>query len=123
MPGWIQGCTSPSIMLRRSLFLAAALSAATSFACSAPADDAATSADDITDVRHTPVKERTIGNCWLYASVASTSRSTSRRQSRDQDLSESYLTYWRWCRQIASFHPTDPGAGSRPAASSPSRPT
>ena len=41
-----------------------------SAACGVASEEASTSEDAITDVPHTAVKEQTIGNCWLYASVA-----------------------------------------------------
>lgn len=95
-------------MLRRALYLLAAFSAATSFACSAPTEDVGSSDDEITDVRHTPVKEQTIGNCWLYASVAWAESLHESATNETKDLSESYLTYWHWYEQIARFSPTDP---------------
>ena len=56
-----------------------------------------------------PVKEQTIGNCWLYASVAWAESLHQIATDETRDLSESYLTYWHWYEQISGF---SPGAGS-----------
>jgi hypothetical protein len=75
-------------------------------ACGSATSDEATSADDITDVRHTPVKEQTIGNCWLYASVAWAESLHQSATNETADLSESYLTYWHWYEQLARLSPS-----------------
>lgn len=74
-------------------------------ACSQAGDDSASSEDAITDVPHTPVKEQSIGNCWVYASVAWAEALHRSAASESVDLSESYLTYWHWYDQIASRAP------------------
>ncbi len=91
-------------MLGRSALLLSVLSIA---ACSAaPQDDASSSEDAISDVPHTPVKEQTIGNCWLYASVGWAEALHRSAANETVDLSESYLTYWHWYDQIATASPT-----------------
>ncbi len=84
--------------LRRSVHLLAFLFSA---ACGAAGEDASTAEDAITDVPHTAVKEQTIGNCWLYASVAWAESLHRTAANESVDLSESYLSYWHWYEQLA----------------------
>jgi hypothetical protein len=92
----------------RRPFLFSLLATLSLAACAAPASDASTDDSDITDVKHTPVKEQTIGNCWLYASVAWAESLHQIAVGETRDLSESYLTYWHWYEQINGFR-NNPG--------------
>lgn len=99
--------TSMRIMLGRSALLLSVLALGSLAACSAaPQDDASSSEDAISDVAHTPVKEQTIGNCWVYASVGWAEALHRSASNESVDLSESYLTYWHWYDQIATASPT-----------------
>jgi hypothetical protein len=106
-------------VLRRSWWLAAAMSASVS-ACAPgenPEDlnnnpDLVT--EEVTDVSHTIVKNQTIGNCWAYAAAgwaeslhrawvegtptANVSASTYR--NADINISESWITFWDWYTKI-----------------------
>ena len=67
-------------------------------ACSG--DDVGSQDEDITDIAHTPVRDQSIGNCWLYASVGWVESLHLRGTNEALNLSESYLTYWHWYDQI-----------------------
>jgi len=93
-------------MLHRSFALLSVFAiAAGSQACSQATEDASSSEDAITDVAHTPVKEQSIGNCWIYASVAWAEALHRSAANETIDLSESYLTYWHWYDQMAANAP------------------
>ena len=63
---------------------------------------------DVTDVQHSDVKDQTIGNCWVYASVGWAESLVLRYTGNELDISESYITYWHWFEQI-----TTPAHGER----------
>jgi len=75
-----------------------------STACSsASADDGSNVAvDDITQVNHSKVKRQSIGNCWLYATTSWLEALNKAATNREQNTSESWLTYWHWYEQIAN---------------------
>ncbi len=69
-------------------------------ACSATDTSTDDSASKVTDVSHTPAKDQSIGNCWVYA-TASWAESLHRGFAKeDLNLSESYWTYWSWFDKI-----------------------
>ena len=49
----------------------------------------------VTQVKHTEVKQQSIGNCWLYA-MASWMESLKLNQEEELNVSETYWTYWDW---------------------------
>lgn len=95
-------------LARRSMLATCfAMSSVLVAACAldADADDGlAASYDPIIDVDHTPVKDQSIGNCWLYATAswAESLAMTAAGGKRELDMSESYWTYWHWFDQIAN---------------------
>lgn len=58
--------------------------------------------DDITNVTHTTIKDQSIGNCWIYATVGWAESLHLRATGEALNLSESYVTYWHWYEQIAN---------------------
>jgi hypothetical protein len=98
-------------LARRSV-LAALLAVGATFAagCSLAADadlddeeETAASEDAIVDIDNSRVKRQSIGNCWLYA-TASWAESLAKQVpgASEQNMSESYWTYWHWFDQIAN---------------------
>ncbi|MBW2529090.1 MAG: hypothetical protein JRI23_33240 [Deltaproteobacteria bacterium] len=65
--------------------------------CSA---DTGSDESNVTDVQHTDVKDQSIGNCWIYASVGWAESLHLRYSSTALNVSESYITYWHWFEQI-----------------------
>lgn len=90
--------------LRRSRWIAMGLCLAmgtSSLGCvGEPEADGAESVDDVTDVSHTAVRRQAIGNCWLYAAVGWVESILRRRTGEENNISESYLTYWDWYEKI-----------------------
>jgi hypothetical protein len=69
--------------------------------CSSKGADAGTSSDDaITEVKQTPVKDQSIGNCWTYATTGWVESLVKTAKGTDMNLSESYVNYWYWFSQI-----------------------
>lgn len=56
-----------------------------------------------TNIRHTPPKWQSIGNCWLYA-VIGWSESLAMYNGRKEDFSESYLTYHYFAEQLLRYN-------------------
>jgi hypothetical protein len=63
-------------------------------------EDENASVDDVTDVSHTAVRRQSIGNCWLYAAVGWVESILRRQTNAENNISESYLTYWDWYEKI-----------------------
>jgi hypothetical protein len=55
---------------------------------------------DVTDVKHSPVKRQSIGNCWLYATSTWAESLHLTATQETVNLSESYWTYWHFYNQI-----------------------
>lgn len=72
------------------------------------ADDAAVTGDDqeIVDIINSRVKNQSIGNCWLYASVGWVEALHLRATGEELNLSESWLTYWDWYEKITASKTT-----------------
>lgn len=72
---------------------------------SANEDEAASSANSVTTVAESPIRDQTIGNCWLYmatgwaSSLANQGRSAS---TEAYDFSPAYLNYWYWYEQLTN---------------------
>lgn len=74
-------------------------------------DDAAQDSNDVTDINNSKVKNQSIGNCWIYASVGWVESLRLTHAGEELNLSESYITYWHWFEQIHGG-----GAGERQLA-------
>jgi len=83
-------------------FATAALAVTTLACASEPGVDAASTDDELTDIANTSIKRQVVGNCWLYTATAWTEALHLKATQRQTDLSESYLTYWRWFDQLAA---------------------
>lgn len=69
----------------------------------APAEGApASSADDVTSVPASRVKEQLIGNCWIYATLGWVESMHLAQTNEELNLSESYLTYLHWFIRITT---------------------
>ena len=88
--------------MRRSLLLL--LSAATTLALGAAGCAAnpatAGASDEIVDVPQSSVKNQSISNCWLYATMGWVESLHAATGEPPVDISESYMTYWHWFDQI-----------------------
>lgn len=74
-----------------------ALAALALGACTAsPSQDTAQSADEIVDVPQSSIKNQTISNCWLYATLGWAESLHVATGEPALDVSESYLSYWNW---------------------------
>lgn len=81
--------------------------------CSGSSDEESAASDDaITNIDNTKVKHQVIGNCWLYATVGWVEALHLKATAEKLDLSESYLTYWRWFDVLG----TSPDVASAAAA-------
>ena len=89
-------------MTIRSLTAAAALAVTSllGLGCDGGGDDVGSSSDDVTDVKHTPVEEQSIGNCWLYAQASWVESMQLQATGTTMDVSQSYWSYWHWFHQI-----------------------
>ncbi|MBI2388304.1 MAG: hypothetical protein HYV09_01695 [Deltaproteobacteria bacterium] len=77
------------------------LAFAVSGGCASDQDDAVTGpSDEIVDVGNSRVKNQSIGNCWLYASVGWVEALHLRATGVELDLSETYLTFWDWYEKL-----------------------
>lgn len=56
--------------------------------------------DDVTDIKNTSVKNQSIGNCWVYATVGWAESLHMTHSGEQLDFSESYVSYWHWFEQI-----------------------
>lgn len=65
-------------------------------------DPSAASTEEITGVSHSPVKNQTIGNCWVYTTIGWVEALNKGATSVAPDYSESYLTYWSWFEEIVN---------------------
>jgi hypothetical protein len=60
---------------------------------------------DVTDIANSEVKDQSIGNCWVYASVGWAESLRLTHSGEELNLSESYVTYWHWFEQIRGGAP------------------
>lgn len=90
-----------STLVRRFRFLAAASTLAlASQVVGCAADEPASQSDDVTDIANSKVKNQSIGNCWIYASVGWAESLRLGYSGEELDLSESYITYFHWFEEI-----------------------
>ena len=71
-------------------------------ACSS---DTGTSTDDVTDIKNSSVKNQSIGNCWIYATMGWAESLHLTHAGTTLDLSESWISYWHWYEEIAGPPP------------------
>lgn len=71
-------------------------------ACSSDAapDESGELSDDVVNVMQSRVKNQSIGNCWLYASVGWVESLHLRATGEELNLSETYLTHWDWYEKL-----------------------
>jgi len=62
--------------------------------------DPSSQSDDITNVANSKVKNQSIGNCWIYATVGWAESLRLGYSGEELNLSESYTSYWHWFEQI-----------------------
>lgn len=65
------------------------------------ASDPDSQSDDITDVKNSKVKNQSIGNCWVYATVGWAESLRLGYSGEELNLSESYVSYWHWFEEIS----------------------
>jgi hypothetical protein len=98
-----------SSLARRSLFASATLLgalAAAPLGCSSEDPTPASSdSNDITDVSQSSVKNQSIGNCWVYASMGWAESLHLAQTAEELNLSESWISYWHWYEEIAGPPP------------------
>lgn len=69
--------------------------------CGSSSSDAVTGPEDeIVDVPSSRVKNQSIGNCWLYATMGWVESLHLRSTGKELNLSETYLTYWDWYEKL-----------------------
>ena len=90
--------------LSSALRSAALATFAFAFGCSgqSPAADSMTASDEVTSVSHSPIRNQSIGNCWLYATAEWIESMHYNRAAEHIDISVSYLTYWDWFEKITT---------------------
>lgn len=70
-------------------------------ACSGAADEKSSkAADEIVDVPQSSLKNQSISNCWLYATMGWAESLHAATGEPELNISESYLTYWHWFDQL-----------------------
>lgn len=88
---------------QRSILAALALVlAATAGGCS---DSTGSNTDDVTDIKNSSVKNQSIGNCWVYATMGWAESLHLTQTAEELNLSESWISYWHWYEEIAGAPP------------------
>jgi len=64
-------------------------------------DGVDSSTDDVTDVQNSSVKNQSIGNCWIYATMGWAESLHLTHSGEELNLSESWVSYWHWYEEIA----------------------
>jgi hypothetical protein len=100
-----------SILSLRSLRFLAPLGLALTAMAAPGCEGESTESDsgDVTDVKNSSVKNQSIGNCWVYASVGWAESLHLTQTGNTLNISESWISYWHWYEQIAGA-PTGEGA-------------
>ena len=88
-------------MLNRARLFAAALALSTTPFVVACDDGAESQTDDITNIANSTVKNQSIGNCWVYATVGWAESLRLTHSGEQLNLSESYVSYFHWYEEIA----------------------
>lgn len=60
----------------------------------------ATDSSDITKIGESRVKEQSVGNCWVYATLGWVESLQVGTTRQELNLSESYITYMHWFERI-----------------------
>lgn len=68
-------------------------------------DDAASATEDVTDILNSSVKNQSIGNCWIYATMGWAESLHLTQTGEELNLSESWISYWHWYEEIAGAPP------------------
>ena len=63
-------------------------------------DGVETNSDNVTDIKNSAVKNQSIGNCWVYATVGWAESLHLTHTGTELNLSESYVSYWHWFEEI-----------------------
>src|SRR5688572_20064429 len=92
-------------MLNRARFLAAALALSVAPLTVGCDDGIESEDDDVTNVNNSSVKNQSIGNCWVYATVGWAESLRLTHSGEQLNLSESYISYWHWYEEIAGPPP------------------
>ncbi len=92
----------PSSFLRCALLAAPLALASLAAGCG---DDTQSSQGDITDVKNSSVKNQSIGNCWIYATLGWAESLHLTHSGEELNLSESWVSYWHWYEEIAGAPP------------------
>lgn len=93
-------------MSTRSRFFAAALALSLAPFAVACDDGIESEEGDITNIGNTSVKNQSIGNCWVYASMGWAESLRLTHSGEALNLSESWISYWHWYEQIAGGPPS-----------------
>lgn len=91
--------------LLSSLALALALAAAPLGCAGQDPPAPSSSSDDLTDVKQSTVKNQSIGNCWVYASMGWAESLHLTQTAEELNLSESWISYWHWYEELAGPPP------------------
>jgi len=67
--------------------------------------DTASSENDVTDVQNSSVKNQSIGNCWIYATMGWAESLHLTHTGEELNLSESWISYWHWYEELAGPPP------------------
>lgn len=84
--------------LRSSTIALALTLAAATGGCGA---DTGSNTDDVTNVNNSSVKNQSIGNCWVYATMGWAESLHLTQTAEELNLSESWISYWHWYEEIA----------------------
>ena len=88
------------LLPRCAALLALACLSSSSIAACSSGDDTKSRADDVVDVPQSPVKNQSISNCWIYATMGWAESLHTSTGEPPLDWSESYITYWHWFDQV-----------------------
>ena len=86
-------------LTHRSLLATVAL--ALSVTAAGCASETGANTDDITNVQNSSVKNQSIGNCWIYASMGWAESLHLTQTAEQLNLSESWISYWHWYEELA----------------------
>jgi len=87
-----------SLNIKNNLMTSVLILGFLSGACQQPLDRK--SDIKVTSVQHTPVKQQSIGNCWLYAHATWMESKLKHTTGDVYDVSETYWTYWDFYHKL-----------------------
>jgi hypothetical protein len=92
---------SPRLLSLLSTAAVASAMALGGGACSASSSEGVDrSADEIVDVPQSSLKNQSISNCWMYATMGWAESLHAATGEPELNISESYLSYWHWFDQL-----------------------